>query len=49
MSDTIPPEVITHLSVNFVVFECSLDRMLKPSDILVSAATKQKSLPAIAV
>lgn len=49
MSATIPPDVITILSVNLVVLEYSLDKMLYPNDILVSAATRQKSFPAMAI
>lgn len=48
MSATMPLEVIAHLSVSLVVLEWSLDKILYPSEILVSAAIKQKSLPAMA-
>ena len=49
ISATIPPDVIAQEFVSLVVLECSLERMLNPSEILVSAAITQKSLPAIAI
>ena len=48
-SATIPAEVRMVVSVNLVVLDCTLDRILKPADILVSVATVTKSAPAIAV
>ena len=48
MSATIPLEVMTVCSVSLEVLEYSLERMLYPVEIRISAATKQKSFPAIA-
>lgn len=49
MSATIPLDVMQHFEVSYVVFEYSLEIIEYPSEILVSAAIKQKSWPAIAI
>jgi len=49
ISATIPLDVMAHLSVNLVVLEKLLERILYPSEIRVSAAIVTKSFPAMAI
>ena len=47
-SATMPADVITQESVNLVVLDLVLDKMLYPLDTRVSVATVTKSFPAMA-